>query len=207
MNKDLKYYKDLKYRMIVEYFPEDQAYFVKFPELPGCIADGSIPEEAVNKALKVKDEWLAIALETGWTIPEPTAPFKTSGRITVRTSKTLHDRLNDQAQQEGISLNQLILTYLAQGMERSTVELRLEQPIRELTDKVNLLQRNILEHKPHAVFISGSFSGSSLRGKLIQRPRSKDFWCEDRELPSPSAEFALDDVQDLYNSYEASGGK
>ena len=48
--RDLKYYKDLKYRMAVEFHPEDSAYFVKFPDLSGCIADGKTPEEAVKIA-------------------------------------------------------------------------------------------------------------------------------------------------------------
>ena len=67
--KKLEYYKTLKYRIIVEFEPEDNAFFAKFPELPGCIAHGDDPESALKNALIVKDEWIATALDAGWDIP------------------------------------------------------------------------------------------------------------------------------------------
>jgi predicted RNase H-like HicB family nuclease len=145
--KNLEYYKTLKYRMLIEFEPDDNAYFVKFPELPGCIAHGETPEAAVKTAMQVKDEWLETALESGWTIPEPTAPVDASGRITVRTLKSLHEKLVNRAEQEGISLNQLILTYLAQGLERDTAAQKIEQAIDNLTDKICSLEQNVKEHK------------------------------------------------------------
>lgn len=37
-----------KYSMIISWYEEDQAYIVSVPELPGCMADGKTPEEAVK---------------------------------------------------------------------------------------------------------------------------------------------------------------
>lgn len=50
---------------------EDQAYIVSVPELPGCMADGKTPEEAVKQAQIVIDLWIESALEDGEEIPEP----------------------------------------------------------------------------------------------------------------------------------------
>lgn len=50
---------------------EDQAYIVSVPELPGCMADGKTPEEAVKQAQIVIDLWIETAREDGETIPEP----------------------------------------------------------------------------------------------------------------------------------------
>ncbi len=154
--KDLNYYKNLKYRMTLEYYPEDKVYFIKFPELPGCIADADTAEEAVKKGLKVKDEWLETAIKAGWAIPEPIVPIETSGRITVRTPKSLHEKLNDRAQQEGISLNQLILTYLAEGLERSAIQHHLEESMTSISQKINNLEREIVSQKAHAVIVAGA---------------------------------------------------
>ena len=140
---DLEYYKKLKYKMIVEFHPDDNAYFVRFPDLPGCIADGDTPEKAVKTALKVKDEWLETAYEAGWTIPEATTPIEASGRTTVRTPRYLHEKLLDTAEQEGVSLNQLILSYLAEGLERASVLKRVEAAIEELRNQIDKLEQNV----------------------------------------------------------------
>lgn len=60
-----------KYSMFVSWSEEDQAYIVSVPELPGCMADGKTPEEAVKEAQIVIDMWIESALEDGETIPEP----------------------------------------------------------------------------------------------------------------------------------------
>lgn len=60
-----------KYSMIMSWSEEDQAYIVSVPELPGCMADGKTPEEAVKEAQTVIELWIETALEDGETIPEP----------------------------------------------------------------------------------------------------------------------------------------
>ena len=60
-----------KYSMLISWSEEDQAYIVSVPELPGCMADGKTPEEAVKEAQTVIELWIETALEDGETIPEP----------------------------------------------------------------------------------------------------------------------------------------
>lgn len=60
-----------KYSMILSWSEEDQAYIVSVPELPGCMADGKTPEEAVKEAEVVIDMWIETAKELGREIPEP----------------------------------------------------------------------------------------------------------------------------------------
>ncbi len=60
-----------KYSMIVSWSEEDQAFIVSVPELPGCMADGKTPEEAVKNAEVIIQEWIECALEDGEEIPEP----------------------------------------------------------------------------------------------------------------------------------------
>ncbi len=60
-----------KYSMFIAWSEEDQAYIVSVPELPGCMADGKTPEEAVKNAEIIIREWIECALEDGDPIPEP----------------------------------------------------------------------------------------------------------------------------------------
>lgn len=118
--KDASYYKKLNYRWIGYYDEKDKAYFVEFPELSGCIANGETPSKALQNAISVKNEWIQTALDEGWTIPEPGVAADASGRVTARVPKTVHRKLADRAKEEGVSINQLILTYLSEGLERSS---------------------------------------------------------------------------------------
>jgi len=127
MMKELKDNKEYNYKMILYYDQEEKVYFVEFPELPGCIAEGPTPEKAVKGALKVKDEWLRAAKEAGWDIPKPVAQVEVSGRTTLRLPKHTHQKLLETAQSEGVSLNQLALTYIAEGLERTSAKDYLEK--------------------------------------------------------------------------------
>jgi len=50
---------------------EDGVYLSQVKELPGCIADGATPEEALHNIIIVMQEWLETAHEEGRDIPPP----------------------------------------------------------------------------------------------------------------------------------------
>ncbi len=62
---------NMKYKMIVYWSEEDQAYIAEVPELAGCMADGGSYLEAVKNAEQVIAEWIETAVELGRYIPEP----------------------------------------------------------------------------------------------------------------------------------------
>ncbi|MCR4287140.1 MAG: type II toxin-antitoxin system HicB family antitoxin [Deltaproteobacteria bacterium] len=64
MKKDLDYYLPLNYPMTLIWDAEDKVWFVEFPDLPGCMAHGKTPNEAVDLAQKIKKEWLMDALKS-----------------------------------------------------------------------------------------------------------------------------------------------
>jgi len=114
----LEDYKSLNYKMVVQYDAKERSYFIEFPELPGCMADAGTVSEALEKALKAKGEWLEVAVESGYDIPLPVEKPETTGRQTVRMPKSLHARVIGRAEEEGVSQNQLILTFIAEGLQR-----------------------------------------------------------------------------------------
>lgn len=60
-----------KYERIIFWSEEDQRWIVDVPELPGCMADGATPAEALENAETIICEWLETAREIGRDIPEP----------------------------------------------------------------------------------------------------------------------------------------
>jgi len=60
-----------KYETIIYWSEVDQSFIADVPELPGCMAHGSTPDEALANAQDAMQLWLDTALEFGDPIPEP----------------------------------------------------------------------------------------------------------------------------------------
>ena len=99
---------------------EGGGYLVEFPDLPGCLSDGATIEDAIANAADALRSWLATAREFGDPVPPPSPPADEpySGRWNMRVPKSLHRRLAERAKAEGVSLNTLALTLLAEGLGR-----------------------------------------------------------------------------------------
>lgn len=61
----------LKYEMIVNWSEDDAAFVVEVSELPGCIADGPTPHEALASAQVTAAQWIETARSLGREIPQP----------------------------------------------------------------------------------------------------------------------------------------
>lgn len=86
-------------------------YVAEVEELPGCISQGSTPEEAVHNIRDAMVGWISVALKDGHDIPEPRRNY--SGRFVVRLPQSLHAELARHAAREGASLNQFVTSSLA----------------------------------------------------------------------------------------------
>ena len=60
-----------KYETIIYWSEEDQSFIADVPELPGCMAHGATPDEALKNAQDAIRLWLDTAREFGDPIPEP----------------------------------------------------------------------------------------------------------------------------------------
>jgi antitoxin HicB len=104
---------------------EGGGWLAEFPDLPGCMADGATPEEAMREAADAARSWIRTAKAHGDPIPAPSPTDRSSysGRWVLRTPRTLHKRLSERAKAEGVSLNTLAVTLLAEGLgERNAHE-------------------------------------------------------------------------------------
>ena len=92
-----------------------EGFLVELMELPGCMTDGRTEAEALANVPEAMAAWLETALLDGAPIPAPFPERTYSGKVIVRMANSLHERLAQQAAREGVSLNQWLVTLLAQG--------------------------------------------------------------------------------------------
>ncbi len=60
-----------KYELIVYWSAEDTVFVADVPELPGCMAHGATPAEAVAQAQEAIALWIDTAREDDRAVPEP----------------------------------------------------------------------------------------------------------------------------------------
>ena len=95
---------------------EDRCYVATCPELEGSCGLGDSPEEALDHLSVVMDFFLETFLEEGASPPAAAARPAASGQFRLRLPRSLHLRLSELAELEGVSLNTLALTLLARGV-------------------------------------------------------------------------------------------
>ena len=113
---------EIGYTIIVEALsPENGGgYLATIPELPGCMGDGETYSDAVSDVLAAIEEWKAEAEAIGREVPKPGSSL---GQWRQRVPRSLHARLKRIAQAEGVSLNALAATALADFVARHGVGL------------------------------------------------------------------------------------
>ncbi|MCK4252071.1 type II toxin-antitoxin system HicB family antitoxin [candidate division WOR-3 bacterium] len=116
--RDLKYYLSLPYT--IKLIPEEAGgFFAEIEELTGCMSQGETQEETLKNLEKSKKMWLESMLKKKKTIPMPEVMKEYSGKFLVRIPTSLHKRIAFLAKKEGVSLNQMILSFLS---EKITVQ-------------------------------------------------------------------------------------
>ncbi len=100
---------------------EGGGWLAEIPDLPGCVGDGDTVEAAVADAEQAILEWIDAAKAKGRPVPEPNSivPESYSGKWVQRVPKTLHAQLAARAKREGVSINQLVMAYVAEGLGKS----------------------------------------------------------------------------------------
>lgn len=94
-------------------------FMVEYPDLPGCMSDGETVEEAIAAGHDAIAAWIETAEALGRPIPEPnmvTVAPDYSGKFVQRLPKSLHAELSERAKSEGVSINALVLSYIAKGV-------------------------------------------------------------------------------------------
>jgi len=100
---------------------EGGGFLISFPDLPGCMSDGETIEAAIQNGRDAFLAWISARADMGKEILRPAyrvpeTETSMSGKFVQRVPKSLHAKLAVLAKQEGVSLNTLVLTFIAEGV-------------------------------------------------------------------------------------------
>jgi antitoxin HicB len=91
-------------------------FLVSFPDFADCISDGETIEEALENGRDALKATIAALKAKKLPVPAPNSGGVASGKFVARVPKTVHAQLATRARAEGVSLNTLVLTFIAQGL-------------------------------------------------------------------------------------------
>jgi antitoxin HicB len=89
---------------------EGGGWLASFPDLPGCVADGESPEEALRNAAEAESAWIAANDKWG------KAKVEKPARLVARLPRGIHRDLQERARAEGVSVNTMMVTLIAHGL-------------------------------------------------------------------------------------------
>lgn len=117
----MKKEKILDYPFTIRHLSKEDGggYLIEFPDLPGCMSDGETIEEAILNGRDAIICWIDAAKEGNRIIPKPGELEKQSGKWVQRVPKSIHLRLVAKAEEEGVSLNTLVITLLAEALGKN----------------------------------------------------------------------------------------
>lgn len=95
---------------------EGGGFLISYPDFAECISDGETVEEALKNGEEALLATIATLEENNLPVPAPNSGGIASGKFVSRVPKSIHAQLTTRAKQEGVSLNTLVLTFIAQGL-------------------------------------------------------------------------------------------
>ena len=95
---------------------EGGGYLISFPDFAECISDGETVQEAMENGRDALKATVAALKAKKLPVPAPNSGGVASGKFVARVPKTVHAQLATRARAEGVSLNALVLTFIAQGL-------------------------------------------------------------------------------------------
>ena len=106
---------------------ESGGYVATIQEFPGCIAEGETADEAIKNLNEVAASWVKVALLNGYEIREPVSFDGYSGKIALRIPRGLHKQAAELAEQEETSINQLLVTAIAQYVASKVAHIKVAE--------------------------------------------------------------------------------
>ena len=97
---------------------EGGGFLISYPDFSECISDGETVEEAIANGRDALMATIAVLEVKGLPVPAPNSGGVASGKFVARVPKSIHAQLAMRARAEGVSLNTLVLTLLAEGLGR-----------------------------------------------------------------------------------------
>ncbi len=101
-----------KYTYRIQWSEEDASHIARCLEFPSLAAHGETAEQALKEIEFVVAESIKWMEENGEEIPEPLGKKRYRGNLTLRIPPEKHRELAIRSAEEGVSINQFILSRL-----------------------------------------------------------------------------------------------
>jgi len=101
-----------RYTYREEWSQEDDAYIARCLEFPSLATHGPSPEEALSEMRELVSNIIAELSANHESIPEPLGIRPYSGKLVLRLPKSIHRDIAIRAAEEGVSINQFLLSRL-----------------------------------------------------------------------------------------------
>jgi|ERR1700722_204557 antitoxin HicB len=146
----------------------DGRFTAEILEFPNCVAFGDTAADALSNLEEVAAEWIMAAIEQGQNIPEPLDSTDFSGKLVLRMSASLHRKAAMCAEREGVSLNQFIVTCLAECVgERAKPALTTFHPQLHATTTVSI---QVGTGSGSGTAIGGTITPVNMNAGTVQTP-------------------------------------
>lgn len=128
--------------------PDENGGFVaSIHEFPGCIAEGETPEETLQNLENAASAWIESALSTGYPVRDPVSFYGYSGKVALRLPRGLHKQVAELADLEDCSVNQLLVTAIAEYVGGSRAFSKVTETVRSevqrmISESLVFLSRN-----------------------------------------------------------------
>jgi antitoxin HicB len=99
-------------------------FMLTMPDIPGLMADGATELAAVADGRAAFITMVSAMVDMGKEVPAPAfnaedfTPASASGKVLARLPRSMHLQLTARAKTEGVSLNSLVLAFIAEGLGR-----------------------------------------------------------------------------------------
>jgi predicted RNase H-like HicB family nuclease len=106
---------------------EGGGFMFTMPDIPGVLADGATELEAIADGREAFLATVSALVDMGQAVPAPVfhtadfTPASASGKVLARIPRSMHLQLTARAKTEGVSLNALLLSFIAEGLGRRNV--------------------------------------------------------------------------------------
>ena len=119
MENKVEEYLKLPYTIEIFREPDEEipGWIARVVELPGCFTQADDFEELSEMIEDAMRGWISVALEDGDEIRLPRLEKEYSGKFVARVPRSLHRKLVEEAEREGVSLNAYINVILASRHE------------------------------------------------------------------------------------------
>lgn len=134
---------DHNYSFSLLWSAKDECYIARCPEFPGLSAFGDTPQEAIEEGIVALELFLEEYQESGRQLPPSRELEGYSGQTRVRIPRWLHAGLAERAGVEAVSLNTLMVSFLASGLGKVEREDRIEEELLSIRRQVKRLDVHI----------------------------------------------------------------